>query len=223
MSKPAELPVNSIDVQSQEVGGGYGRKEVKEQKVKESVAVKGDGGKRWELRPKPGPTKKQKMKQEKEKARVEKLEAESLRRKREMMPTHSSRQVFTLLPQEGDSKAVLLYKEKKREYWKEKERGLQDGEDLMGLALPMLGQHHTGPPDQDAILAWHGDQRASQGGFGTNRRGGPGGDAEDQGNWYNLPFVPSRGPTPPKMDIQRGNRGTNGPFVRLATASGSKE
>uniref|UniRef100_A0A0G4GLD0 Uncharacterized protein n=1 Tax=Chromera velia CCMP2878 TaxID=1169474 RepID=A0A0G4GLD0_9ALVE len=28
-------------------------------------------------------------------------------------------QVFTLLPQKGDSEAVLLYKEKKKEYWKE--------------------------------------------------------------------------------------------------------
>uniref|UniRef100_A0A0G4H5W7 Uncharacterized protein n=1 Tax=Chromera velia CCMP2878 TaxID=1169474 RepID=A0A0G4H5W7_9ALVE len=117
MSKPAELPVNSIDIQSQEVGGDHEWKEVKEQKVKESVVVKGDGGKRRELRPKP--TKKQKMKQEKEKARAEKLEAKSLGRKHKMMPTHSSRQVFTLLPQKGDSEAVLLYKEKKREYWKE--------------------------------------------------------------------------------------------------------
>uniref|UniRef100_A0A0G4GMZ4 Uncharacterized protein n=1 Tax=Chromera velia CCMP2878 TaxID=1169474 RepID=A0A0G4GMZ4_9ALVE len=117
MSKPAVLPVNSIDIQSQEVGGGHGGKEVKEQRVKESVAVKDNGGKRRELRPKP--TKKQKMKQEKEKARTEKLEAKSLRRKREMMPMHSSWQMFTLLPQEGDSEAVLLYKEKKREYWKE--------------------------------------------------------------------------------------------------------
>uniref|UniRef100_A0A0G4I7M3 Uncharacterized protein n=1 Tax=Chromera velia CCMP2878 TaxID=1169474 RepID=A0A0G4I7M3_9ALVE len=136
-SKPAELPVNSIDVQSQKVGGGYGRKEVKEQKVKESVAVKGDGDKRWELRPKP--TKKQKMKQEKEKARAEKLEAESLRQKREMMPTHSSRQVFTLLPQEGDSEAVLLYKEKKREYWKEVGRLARAGipKIIQGLPVPV--------------------------------------------------------------------------------------
>uniref|UniRef100_A0A0G4I1L9 Aminotransferase class I/classII large domain-containing protein n=1 Tax=Chromera velia CCMP2878 TaxID=1169474 RepID=A0A0G4I1L9_9ALVE len=78
------------------------------------------------------------MKQEKEKARAEKLEAKSLGRKHEMMPTHSSRQVFTLLPQEGDSEAVRLYKEKKREYWKE---AVQDP------VIPIIGQLVRDRPD----------------------------------------------------------------------------